>query len=152
MVIDIKNSSLKNVAHLTAVVDKPAPSTLGMSTRSGNVPLSPETLDIWMDNGVEIEGIPKGGKRRGQRRPRVPRQILRSGSKYDISMGRHGFFRCPHLGVYCSCGSARNIQNCRGGEDCELREANSLVDRLWRNYNASRTIYTAVNGEVNGLW
>lgn len=65
MVIDSKNNMFKNVAHLTAVVDRQASITPGMSTRSDNVPLSPETLEKWMDNGVEIEGVPRGGKEKG---------------------------------------------------------------------------------------
>ena len=75
---------------------------------------------------------------------RIPRQIRRTGSKYDIGMGRQGFFKCPHLGIYCNNGSARDIEKCAGGLACEKRYVNGLVERLWQGREAIQSKSTGV--------
>lgn len=108
-------------------------------------PLTPQnTSTTPQQPGLRKEG--SGGKTiRGQRqrkryerpdgvRPRVPRKVLQAGNQFDIDMGRQGYYKCPHLGIYCSCGSARDIESCRGHEYCLLREDNTMVDRLWKSH------------------
>ena len=138
--LDSINRSLKSDTPISAIGKNPS--------LDYSFPLSPENPEKSGENRVEIEGIPKGGKRRV--RPRIPRKVLQAGNKYDISVGKYGFFRCPHLGIYCSCGSARDIQNCRGGEDCTLRDINPFIDRLWHSYNASKSNCTPIDGGISG--
>ena len=101
---------------------------------SGRISLplnSPLNTDI---PGGEIEGFPKGGKRGGRRvrsARRVPRNILRSGNKFDIAAGQRGMFKCPHLGHYCSGISAVDVRKCKGYEECHVRLHNKLIARVW---------------------
>ena len=91
-----------------------------------------------LSTGVEIEGFPKGGKRRGRENlvkhqaHRVPRDIRQSGNRFDISAGRRGMFRCPYLGIYCSGKSAVDVRKCKGFDECHIRLTNKLIDRTWQ--------------------
>jgi len=87
---------------------------------------------------------------------RIPRAIRQTGDKYQVSAARMGLFTCPHLGLLCGYGSARDIANCPGNGHCELRKINSLVDRLWDSRLTYETTKTNLDnqrlflGEANG--
>lgn len=121
---------------MTSSGNSPNCPTLRGTNKNIPVTFSPENTTLQRERqGVEIEGFPKGGKRRGHR---VPRTVLQSGNRFDIDAGRRGMFKCPYLSHYCSKGSAVDVRKCKGFDDCHVRLKNQLIARMWERINDSK--------------
>lgn len=71
-----------------------------------------------------VEGVGRlegggGEHERGGRGKAVTRsRIYDPESKLDVDMARMGFYRCPHIGIYCPGPPGKKTVDCLGKEEC----------------------------------
>ena len=62
----------------------------------------------------------------------MPHKIYDPTNKYDVSMARRGFYRCPYIGVYCRGPYPKKVIECKGEEECYRAEMDPRVRELFR--------------------